>query len=189
MVFSYPEFFGKSSEDVSEFLEAMEVACISNHIEEPTHVLRLLQICLKGDARLWLKVYQEQLAATDPPGVLMVEVLKQALSEAFKKIEDPDRVWHSIQALVQGDGEQVEDYIKKISLLWDGLCKALEPQQPTPDMMKKDRFMAGLKGDIHWRVELKKPQSCEDAMDIAKGKEWKLQRMSQLGMVASTRKP
>ena len=38
MVFSYPEFFGKSSEDVSDFLEAMEVACISNHGDEPAHV-------------------------------------------------------------------------------------------------------------------------------------------------------
>ena len=93
-----------------------------------------------------------------PPIALTVEVLKQALSKEYKKVEDPDRVWHSIQALVQGDGENVEDYIKKFSLLWESLCKALDPQQPPPDMMKKDCFMAGLKGDICWRVELKKPQ-------------------------------
>ena len=30
MVFTYPEFHGRNSEDVEEFLEQMEVACISN---------------------------------------------------------------------------------------------------------------------------------------------------------------
>ena len=101
-----------------------------------------------------------------------------SIKRKYKKVEDPDIVWHSIQALVQGDGENAEDYVKKFFLLWESLCKALDPQQPPPDMMKKDRFMVGLKGDIRWRVELKKPRSCEDAMNIAKGKEWKLQRMN-----------
>ena len=80
--------------------------------------------------------------------VLTVEVLKQTLGKYYKKVEDPDRVWHSIQVLVQGDGENVEDYVKNFSLLWESLCKALDPQQPPPDMMKKDHFMAGLIKDI-----------------------------------------
>ena len=145
MVFSYLEFFGQSNEDVSEFLEAMEVACISNHVDQPAHVLWLLQICLKGDARLWLQAYQVELGAMDPPVVLTVALLRQALSERFQKVEDPDKVWHSIQELAQGDGEQVESYVKKFSLLWEGLCKALAPQQPPPDMMKKDHLWWVLK--------------------------------------------
>ena len=32
MGFDYPEFGGGSSEDVQNFLEQMEIACISNHI-------------------------------------------------------------------------------------------------------------------------------------------------------------
>ena len=35
---TYPEFYGGSSEDVEDFLETMEVACISNHIDEPAQV-------------------------------------------------------------------------------------------------------------------------------------------------------
>ena len=35
MVFPYPEFHGRTDESVEEFLEKMEVACISNHIQEP----------------------------------------------------------------------------------------------------------------------------------------------------------
>ena len=50
MAFSYPEFHGRSDENIEEFLESMEVACISNHVHAPAQMLRLLQICLKGDA-------------------------------------------------------------------------------------------------------------------------------------------
>ena len=52
MAFPYPKFHGRGDEDVEDFLEKMEVACISNQIHDPAHMLRLLQICLKGDARV-----------------------------------------------------------------------------------------------------------------------------------------
>ena len=51
-----------------------------------------------------------------------------------------------------------------------------------PDMMKKDRFLAGLRESLHWRVELKKPRTFEDVVEVAKNKEWKLRRLTQLGM-------
>lgn len=43
--------------------------------------------------------------------------------------------------------------------------------------MKKDQLLAGLTGDIHCRVELKS-QDLEDVVEIAKVKEWKLERMN-----------
>ena len=45
--------------------------------------------------------------------------------------------------------------------------------------------MIGLKTSLRLRMELKKPQSYEDAVDVAKRKEWKLGELSQLGMVDS----
>ena len=41
------------------------------------------------------------------------------------------------------------------------------------------------KTSLRLRVELKKPRSYEDAVDVGKRKEWKLIKMSQLGMVDS----
>lgn len=35
MASSYPEFNGRKEEDVEDFLEKMEVACISNHVVAP----------------------------------------------------------------------------------------------------------------------------------------------------------
>ena len=49
-------------------------------------------------------------------------------------------------------------------------------------MIKKDRFMAGLTDTLCWRVELKKPRTYEDTLEVAKNKEWKIKRMSQLGV-------
>ena len=65
----------------------------------------------------------------------------------------------------------MEKYVKKFLLVWYSLCKSLPEGQVPPDVMKKDRFMTGLKGTLRWRVELKKPKSFEEAVEIAKSKE------------------
>ena len=98
------------------------------------------------------------------------------------KVENPDKVWHQSQGLIQGPTEPIDNYIKKFPLLWESLCQALQPQGPPPDMMRKDRFLAGLKQNLRWRVELKKPRTYEDALEVARNKEWKLKRLTQLGM-------
>ena len=50
MVYPYPEFHGEENEDIEDFLEQMELACITNHVVDEMHVVRLIQIFLKGDA-------------------------------------------------------------------------------------------------------------------------------------------
>lgn len=148
MAFSYPQYHGQKDEDVEDFLEKMEVACISNQIQAPAEALRLLQLCLKGDARAWLKAYEAKLQTFDPPVALNLEGLREALVEEFVKSEDPDRVWQEVQRLVQSENEPIEAYIKKFASLWEDMCKALQPQVPPPDMMKKDKFVAGLKNTL-----------------------------------------
>ena len=110
---------------MEEFLEKMEVACISNHIHEPAHMLCLLQLCLKGDARIWWKAYEEQLEREHPPLAIIWDSLQGALAEEFERIEDLDKVWHEVQELKQRDNEPMESYIKKFAILWENLCKEL----------------------------------------------------------------
>ena len=184
MVFSYPEFHGKKGEDVEDFLEQMEVACISNHIEDPVQTLRLLQICLKDEARKWLKSHEGELQRAQPPIVLTLDNLKEALKEEFVKAEDPEKLWQEVKEVRQRERESVGDYIDRFSSLWEKLSGALQPQVP-PEMMKKDQFMIGLRADLRLRVELKKPRSYEEAVDVAKRKEWKLTMMSHMGVTDS----
>ena len=148
----------------------------------PAQWLRLLQICLKGEARTWSKTYEEALQRADPVVPLTWDVLRRALATQFAKEEDAHKVWHEIQGLRQGEAESIEDYHRKFSVLWEKLCRALQLAVAPPNMMKKDRFMAGLSDTLRWRVELKKPKTYEDTLEVAKNKEWKLKRMSQLGV-------
>ncbi|MCO5600707.1 hypothetical protein L7F22_054822 [Adiantum nelumboides] len=182
MDFSYPEFHGRKDKDIEDFLEKMEMACISNHVQAPAQMLRLLQICLKGDARAWSRSHEEELQMADPPIQVTWDILRQALTENFVRLEDPDKVWHEIQGLKQQEAKPIDDYIKKFSLLWESLCQALQPQGAPPDMMKKDKFLAGLKENLRWRVVLKKPRTYEDTLEVARNKEWKIKRLTQLGV-------
>ncbi len=184
MAFTYPEFNGGPGEEVTTFLEQMEIACISNHIVEPASMLRLLQIFIKGDARVWLKDFEAQQQEAEPPVPVTVELIKEALKTRYQRVEDPDKVWHTIQSLKQGETEPIESFVKWFTKLWDLMCTSLWPEQP-PAMMKKDSFIASLKNTLRWRVELKKPPTYDEAVDIAKNKEWKVQRMHQLGMGTS----
>ena len=84
----------------------------------------------------------------------------------------------------QRERESVGDYIDRFSSLWEKLSGALQPQVP-PKMMKKDQFMIGLRADLRLMVELKKPGSYEEAVDVAKRKEWKLTMISHMGMIDS----
>lgn len=127
MAFSYPEFYGRNDENVADFLEKMELACISNHVEAPAQVLRLLQICLKGEARAWARTYETGLQALEPPVALTLENLREALVAEFVSVVDPDKVWQEIQRLVQRNDKPIDDYIKRFSSLWEDMCRALLP--------------------------------------------------------------
>ena len=155
MAFSYPEFHGKKGEDVEQFLEQMEVACITNHVVDPVQSLCLLQICLKGEAQAWLKSYEAGLQRPQqPPVTLVLDNLKEALVEEFVKEEDPEKLWQEVKAMMQREGEPDGDYIDQFFSLWEDLSKALQPQVP-PKMMKKDQFLIGLRANLRLRVELK----------------------------------
>ena len=185
MAFSYPEFHGRNGESVEEFLENMEVACISNHVQTPAQMLQLLQIYLKGDARSWSRRHEKELQRAHPPVPLTWDNLRQTLATHFVKVEDLDKVWHEIEGLIQGAAEPIDNYIKKFSFLWESLCQALQPQGPPPDMMKKDIFLAGLRDTLRLKVDLKKPKTFDNAVKVARNKEWKIQRLKELGMYPS----
>ena len=112
-------------------------------------MLRVLQICLKGDARASYEEYVNGLGETP----LTLNGAKRALDNRFAQGEDPDKVWHSMQKLMQGDNKSVDSYDRKFVSLWESLCRALPAGQVPPDMMKKDRFMVGLNVEMEGGVK------------------------------------
>ena len=96
MVFTYPEFHGKKHKDVVDFLEKLEIACITNHVVIEEQVLKLLKIFLKGDARTWLKAFEAKEGKHVPPRNVTLDRLKEALLEAFQPIEDASVLWEEL---------------------------------------------------------------------------------------------
>lgn len=47
-------------------------------------MLRLLQICVKGDARKWLTRFEAEQATSNPPIVVTAEVVKEGLRQHFE---------------------------------------------------------------------------------------------------------
>ena len=142
-----------------------------------------MKIFLKGDARTWLKAFEAKEGKHVPPRNVTLDRLKEALLEAFQPIEDASVLWEELQELKQGHGQSVDDYVHMLTCLWDHWCISLRNEVP-PLFLKKDLFMAGLLPSLQLKVESKKLKSFDDAVQIAKDKEWKLQRLRELGMCA-----
>lgn len=103
----------------------------------------------------------------DPP--VRLSYLKCGLEAEFIKREDLEKAWHIIQSLLQGEDQTVDAFLKQFKELWGRWCKALANEVP-PSMLKKNRFIDSLKRELRLKVELKKPQTFEDAVKIAKEK-------------------
>ena len=180
MVFMYSEFHGCGDEDIEDFLERFEVAIISNHIEDEAQVLRLLKLCLKDDARARWMSFEANEARANPPRFLILARVKQALMEQFKVVEDPSVVWQELSDLQQQKNEDVATFVRRFEDLWKRWCLALGEEQP-PLMIKKNMFIDGLVTILKAKVDLKQPSNFEDAVLLAKEKEWKIVRQKELG--------
>ncbi|MCO5606142.1 hypothetical protein L7F22_060329 [Adiantum nelumboides] len=102
-------------------------------------------------------------------------------SICFPELAGPSfGVAHSIQSLVQGESQTIEDFVKEFNELWTKWYISLGVEIP-PSMLKKDRFLASLRSGLCLKVELKQPRTFEEVVELAKNKEWKSQRLSQLG--------
>ena len=85
MVFSYSEFHNRSDENVEDFLEQMEVGCISNQIQNPTQRLHLLQLFLKGHVWVRSRTIEEGSIRENPLVQLNSDNLKEGLEAKFVK--------------------------------------------------------------------------------------------------------
>ena len=178
---SYPEFFGGPNEDVGEFLERFELACINNHVGDEGQVLKMLRIFLKGDAKDWLKSFEAKEAKAVPPRFLTLDRLTKAFLERFQQVEDSSVLWQQLSELRQERRQDVDDFLHVFIGLWDHWCFSLSSEAP-PNFAKKGLFMNGLLPALKIKVEGKNPKTFEDALRIARDKEWKRKKMAELGV-------
>lgn len=63
--------------------------------------------------------------------------MKKALQVRYQRVEDLDKISHSIEGLKEGEIGSVQNFVKRFTKLWEQLCKALLLKQPLA-MMKND---------------------------------------------------
>lgn len=136
---------------------------------------------MKGKAREWLGEFEAKEAA-GCSSQMMLESMKEALLMEFRRKEDPDDIWHELKQLKQGESQSVASYVTMYGELWTRWCSALETQF-SPMFVKKKQFIASLKQNLSIKVDLKQPSTYEEAIQIAKDKEWKMQKQVEYGML------
>ncbi|MCO5588924.1 hypothetical protein L7F22_042885 [Adiantum nelumboides] len=137
-----------------------------------------VQVIDQHGARLWFDDFGAQ--SRD----VCYDVVKEAFLAHYKHVEDASDVWHQLETCLQKENECVDAYAWRFSQLWNRWCIALRGQVP-PFMLKKYHFVVDLKGVLKLKVECKRPQNYEDALRIAKDKEWKLKHQ-QAGVFGNT---
>ncbi|MCO5557161.1 hypothetical protein L7F22_010720 [Adiantum nelumboides] len=162
-------------------VEGFELDCILRGIQDQKIRLQLFKLCLQDGARLWFDDFGAQ--SRD----VCYDAVKEAFLAHYKHVEDASDVWHQLEACLQKEDECVDVYAWRFSQLWNRWCVALRGQIP-PFMLKKHHFVVDLRGVLKLKVECKRPQNYEDALRIAKDKEWKLKHQ-QAGVFGNTSKP
>ncbi|MCO5611980.1 hypothetical protein L7F22_066240 [Adiantum nelumboides] len=175
------KFYGSGKEDAEHFVEGFELDCILRGIQDQKIMLQLFRLCLQDGARLWFDDFGAQ--SSD----VCYDAVKEAFLAHYKHVEDASDVWHQLEACLQKEDECVDVYAWRFSQLWNRWCIALRGQVP-PFMLKKHHFVADLRGVLKLKVECKRPQNYEDALRIAKDKEWKLKHQ-QAGVFGNTSMP
>ena len=97
-------------------------------------------------------------------------------------VEDPSAVWQELEDLQQQRNEDVAAFVQRFENLWKRWCLDLGDEQP-PLMIKKNMFIDGLVTGLKAKVDLKQPSNFEDAVLLAKEKEWKILRQKELGIM------
>ncbi|MCO5555873.1 hypothetical protein L7F22_009418 [Adiantum nelumboides] len=175
------KFYGSGKEDAALFVEGFELDCMLGGIQDRKIMLQLFRLCLQDGARLWFDDFGAQ--SRD----VCYDAVKEAFLAHYKHVDDASDVWHQLEACFKKEDECVDAYAWRFSQLWNRWCISLRGQVP-PFMLKKYHFVVGLRGVLKLKVECKRPQNYEDALRIAKDKEWKLKHQ-QAGVFGNTSMP
>ena len=130
MAFSYPKFHGRKDEDVVDFLEQMEIACINNHVVHEEKILKLLKVFLKDDARDWLKLFEATEAVASPCQVLTLNRFKEGFLARFQPIEDPSMLWQELKDVKQRKEQSVDSFVHVFTSLWTRWSVSLKGEVP-----------------------------------------------------------
>ncbi|RWS26072.1 hypothetical protein B4U80_14863 [Leptotrombidium deliense] len=149
--FDLPQFHGLPSEDVFDFIDAIEIYKLSANINDET-VARKVPRLLKGLAANWFAVN----ISIDKTIAANWQTLKSKLIDSFCPDKNAYKLFleEKLRSRRQGDSEPFRNYYFEILKL----CTRIDAEMP--ESTKITRLLSGLKPDTYRQLAASLPTTC-----------------------------
>ncbi|MCO5592642.1 hypothetical protein L7F22_046645 [Adiantum nelumboides] len=179
---AFPNFFGKQYESASNFLDDLEMAFLVSGRDEEEVKLRAFPLVLKDSAKNWFQ-------NLEPGRKANWETLKETFLSKYGGLDNPEHLWHRISSLHQATSRTYLTYESQFLRLWAEWEASLAEGERAPNFLKKEKFLAGLFPDLQEKVKGKFPETFEEALQIARVKDRKLEYQAHTSRVEHPQGP
>ncbi|MCO5553272.1 hypothetical protein L7F22_006793 [Adiantum nelumboides] len=179
---AFRNFFGKQYESASNFLDDLEMAFLVSRRDEEEVKLRAFPLVLKDSAKNWFQ-------NLEPGRKTNWETLKETFLSKYGGVDNPEHLWHRISSLHQATSRTYLTYESQFLRLWAEWEASLAEGERFPNFLKKEKFLAGLFPDLQEKVKGKFPETFEEALQIARVKDQKLEYQAHTSRVEHPQGP
>ncbi|MCO5552684.1 hypothetical protein L7F22_006201 [Adiantum nelumboides] len=179
---AFPNFFGKQYESASNFLDDLEMAFLVSGRDEEEVKLRAFPLVLKDSAKNWFQ-------NLEPGRKTNWETLKETFLSKYGGLDNPEHLWHRISSLHQATSRTYLTYKSQFLRLWAEWEASLAEGERAPNFLKKEKFLAGLFSDLQEKIKGKFPETFEEALQIARVKDQKLEYQAHTSRVEHPQGP
>ncbi|MCO5550928.1 hypothetical protein L7F22_004422 [Adiantum nelumboides] len=179
---AFPNFFGKQYESASNFLDDLEMAFLVSGRDEEEVKLRAFPLVLKDSAKNWFQ-------NLEPGRKTNWETLKETFLSKYGGLDNPEHLWHRISSLHQTTSRTYLTYESQFLRLWAEWEASLAEGERAPNFLKKEKFLAGLFPGLQEKVKGKFPKTFEEALQIARVKDQKLEYQAHTSRVEHPQGP
>ncbi|MCO5593839.1 hypothetical protein L7F22_047857 [Adiantum nelumboides] len=179
---AFSNFFGKQYESASNFLDDLEMAFLVSGRDEEEVKLRAFPLVLKDSAKNWFQ-------NLEPGRKTNWETLKETFLSKYGGLDNPEHLWHRISSLHQATSRTYLTYELQFLRLWAEWEASLAEGERAPNFLKKEKFLAGLFPDLQEKVKGKFPETFEEALQIARVKDRKLEYQAHTSRVEHPQGP
>ncbi|MCO5573994.1 hypothetical protein L7F22_027772 [Adiantum nelumboides] len=179
---AFPNFFGKQYESASNFLDDLEMAFLVSGRDEEEVKLRAFPLVLKDSAKNWFQ-------NLEPGRKTNWETLKETFLSKYGELDNPEHLWHRISSLHQATSRTYLTYESQFLRLWAEWEASLAEGERALNFLKKEKFLAGLFPDLQEKVKGKFPETFEEALQIARVKDRKLEYQAHTSRVEHPQGP
>ncbi|MCO5552640.1 hypothetical protein L7F22_006155 [Adiantum nelumboides] len=179
---AFLNFFGKQYESACNFLDDLEMAFLVSGRDEEEVKLRAFPLVLKDSAKNWFQ-------NVEPGRKTNWETLKETFLSKYGGLDNPEHLWHRISSLHQATSRTYLTYESQFLRLWAEWEASLAEGERAPNFLKKEKFLAGLFPDLQEKVKGKFPETFEEALQIARVKDRKLEYQTHTSRVEHPQGP